>query len=89
MLVYNVADDDSFAYVRTMREQILAYRATSSHYSPQDLPPIIIAANKADLQASHLLGAVLLSLRCYYEYSLIQPALHMDFNMRDSTWKSV
>ena len=29
MLVYNVADDDSFAYVRTMREQILAYRATS------------------------------------------------------------
>jgi len=49
VLVYDVADDDSFAYVRFMRQQILAYRGAQS---PHDLP-IIIAANKADLQACH------------------------------------
>jgi len=48
VLVYSVADDDSFSYVRSMREQIIACRGA---HSPHDVP-IIIAANKADLQAS-------------------------------------
>ena len=47
ILVYDVSDEDSFSYVRFMREQILACRGYSQH----DVP-IIVAANKADLQAS-------------------------------------
>ena len=49
ILVYDVTDDDSFAYVRFMREQILIHRGST--HSPHDVP-IIVAANKADLQAS-------------------------------------
>jgi len=50
ILVYNVTDDDdSFSYVRTMREQIVACRGLHD-------VPIIIAANKADLQASRSLS---------------------------------
>ena len=49
--VYDMSDNDSFSYVRFMRDQILTHRAAHSQH---DLPPIIVAANKADLQASSL-----------------------------------
>ena len=48
VLVYDVSDDDSFSYVRFMREQILTYRG-----SQHDVP-IVVAANKADLQVGVL-----------------------------------
>jgi len=44
-----MSDTESFSYVRFMREQILTHRGAHSQH---DLPPIIVAANKADLQAS-------------------------------------
>jgi len=54
--VYDMSDNDSFSYVRFMRDQILTHRAAHSQH---DLPPIIVAANKADLQASSLsIGAL-------------------------------
>jgi len=52
ILVYDVSDDDSFSYVRFMREQILTYRGAHSQHDV----PIIVAANKADLQASALVS---------------------------------
>jgi len=48
VLVYDVDDDDSFSYVRFMREQILTHRSAHSQHDV----PIVVAANKADLQVS-------------------------------------
>jgi len=46
ILVYDISDNDSFSYVRFMREQILTHRGAHSQHEV----PIIVAANKADLQ---------------------------------------
>ena len=48
ILVYDSSDEDSFSYVRFMRDQILTHRGAQSQHDV----PIVVAANKADLQAS-------------------------------------
>lgn len=44
LLVYDVTDEDSFGYVRSMRDQILHSRGNTHDV------PIFVAANKQDLQ---------------------------------------